>query len=106
MILKEFGLTGGSFVLLCLFCQVLAGDAVRPRGVRPELAPFYDASRDFQCLDGSLTIPFTHVNDDYCDCADGSDEPGTSACPNANFYCPNRGYKPTTVVISAEFLQT
>jgi protein kinase C substrate 80K-H len=40
-----------------------------------ELA-LYDASKDFQCLDGSLSIPFAHVNDDYCDCKDGTDEPG------------------------------
>lgn len=36
----------------------------------------YDPEQDFRCFDGSLTIPFAHVNDDYCDCMDGSDEPG------------------------------
>jgi len=39
--------------------------------------PFYDPAKDFTCLDGSLTVPFSSVNDDYCDCADGTDEPGT-----------------------------
>ena len=37
---------------------------------------FYDPSRPFSCFDGSKTIEFSEVNDDYCDCPDGSDEPG------------------------------
>lgn len=37
---------------------------------------FYDESKPFTCLDGSATIAFDRVNDDYCDCKDGSDEPG------------------------------
>ena len=54
---------------------------------------FYDPSKDFTCIDGSKTIPFKNVNDDYCDCeADGSDEPGTSACANGSFHCTNVGY--------------
>lgn len=53
---------------------------------------FYDPGKDFQCLDGSATIPFLLVNDDYCDCDDGSDEPGTSACSNGVFHCSNIGF--------------
>ena len=39
-------------------------------------ASFYQGGEDFTCLDGSHTIAFGKVNDDYCDCTDGSDEPG------------------------------
>ena len=45
----------------------------------------------FTCLDGSATFSSSLVNDDYCDCADSSDEPGTSACPSASFFCSNKG---------------
>ena len=36
----------------------------------------YRSDADFSCLDGTIKIPFDRVNDDYCDCRDGSDEPG------------------------------
>uniref|UniRef100_A0A8D0G6G0 PRKCSH beta subunit of glucosidase II n=1 Tax=Sphenodon punctatus TaxID=8508 RepID=A0A8D0G6G0_SPHPU len=58
---------------------------------------FYEESKPFTCLDGSATISFDQVNDDYCDCKDGSDEPGTSACPNGRFHCTNAGYRPQYV---------
>jgi len=58
-----------------------------------ELASLYNPAADFNCFDGSGTIPFIQVNDDYCDCDDGSDEPGTSACPEGKFYCENKGHK-------------
>lgn len=76
--------------------------AVLPKGVNPDLSPFYStlSSGKFHCLDGSATIPSDQVNDDFCDCEDGSDEPGTSACFNATFYCANVGHRAKSVVSS------
>ena len=45
--------------------------AVRPRGVRVELASLYNPSQEFSCFDGSNTIPFMQVNDDYFEDLDG-----------------------------------
>uniref|UniRef100_A0A452GF70 Glucosidase II beta subunit N-terminal domain-containing protein n=1 Tax=Gopherus agassizii TaxID=38772 RepID=A0A452GF70_9SAUR len=71
-----------------------AVEVKRPRGVSLTNHHFYEESKPFTCLDGSSTIAFEWVNDDYCDCQDGSDEPGTSACPNGRFHCTNAGYRP------------
>ncbi|CAD7696861.1 unnamed protein product [Ostreobium quekettii] len=68
------------------------------RGLDPALAHHYTGRNDsFTCIDGAPTIPFVRVNDDYCDCPDGSDEPGTSACPVGRFHCRNRGHVAATI---------
>uniref|UniRef100_A0A3Q1MKJ7 Glucosidase 2 subunit beta n=2 Tax=Bos TaxID=9903 RepID=A0A3Q1MKJ7_BOVIN len=80
-------------LLLLLLPMCWAVEVRRPRGVSLTNHHFYDESKPFTCLDGSASIPFDQVNDDYCDCKDGSDEPGTAACPNGSFHCTNTGYK-------------
>uniref|UniRef100_A0A3Q3WLQ2 Glucosidase 2 subunit beta n=1 Tax=Mola mola TaxID=94237 RepID=A0A3Q3WLQ2_MOLML len=83
--------------LLLLFINLGASavEVQRPRGV-PISRQFYEEGKPFTCLDGSHTIPFDRVNDDYCDCQDGSDEP-TAACPNGSFHCTNAGFRPTFI---------
>lgn len=91
----------------------------RPRGVGPEFAKFYKDTTTFSCISHpAIKIPFSAVNDDFCDCPDGSDEPGTSACSHLSrfsaltvadrpgnsdldlvsalpgFYCKNKEHRP------------
>jgi len=37
------------------------------------------------------------MNDEYCDCPGGGDEPGTSACPGGHFYCRNAPHTPLNI---------
>ncbi|KAJ0177834.1 hypothetical protein K1T71_006707 [Dendrolimus kikuchii] len=84
-----------SFLLIiCSFIIHAQSDVPRPRGVSLSKASLYSPTKDFTCFDGTATIPFSYVNDDYCDCFDGSDEPGTSACLNGVFHCTNAGHRP------------
>ncbi|KAF1842624.1 glucosidase 2 subunit beta precursor [Cucurbitaria berberidis CBS 394.84] len=98
-----------------------ASDPPRPRGVGPEFAKFYKDAETFACISNpSIKLSISRLNDDYCDCPDGSDEPGTSACSYLSplspsqpsnfqgsnldttlalpgFYCKNKGHQPSYI---------
>lgn len=59
------------------------------RGVHTRNKRFYEKSdaNTFKCINSMENISFDKINDDYCDCMDGSDEPGTNACANGEFHC-------------------
>ena len=59
------------------------------RGLAPEDAGRVLGAgvRTFVCDGGAVVLPLAAVNDDYCDCADGSDEYGTAACAHGGFHC-------------------
>lgn len=85
------------------------------------VAKYFKSVDTFSCISNpSIIIHASNVNDDYCDCPDGSDEPGTSACsyllesssssrnqilqgnPNTTFalpgyYCKNKGHQPAYI---------
>ncbi|KAJ8984747.1 hypothetical protein NQ317_005012 [Molorchus minor] len=82
---KDFKLINVFLVIFIFVCEILSAEVPRPRGVSLSRAPLYPPIRTL------------HVNDDYCDCADASDEPGTSACPNGMFHCTNAGHRPLNI---------
>lgn len=74
------------------------------RGIKPAILPLYQQLKIhgvFVCLNDKLLkkkFSFSVVNDDFCDCEDGTDEPGTSACPNGQFYCDMNTVIPSSMV--------
>ncbi|MCJ1459388.1 hypothetical protein MMC28_009765 [Mycoblastus sanguinarius] len=110
------------FLLSGVVAQAIAAaEAPRPRGVGPEFAKFYKSSDTFSCISNpSISLSLSQINDDFCDCPDGSDEPGTSACSHLSplspsslgavpvgnaditlalpgYYCKNKGHQPSYV---------
>ncbi|CAH8301415.1 unnamed protein product [Eruca vesicaria subsp. sativa] len=70
-------------------------------GISPLDEKYYkSSSSEIKCKDGSKRFTRAQLNDDFCDCADGTDEPGTSACPNGKFYCRNAGHSPLVLFSS------
>lgn len=65
-----------------------------PKGSFPDYWGKYNASIDtktntFKCFDGLKSIDLSKFNNNYPDCSDASDEPGTSANFHDKFYCQN-----------------
>ncbi|KAL5864773.1 hypothetical protein ACOSQ3_002287 [Xanthoceras sorbifolium] len=68
-------------------------------GIHP-LDEKYFSAEIIKCKDGSKSFTRDRLNDNFCDCIDGTDEPGTSACPAAKFYCRNVGSTPQFIFSS------
>ncbi|XP_057955073.1 glucosidase 2 subunit beta isoform X1 [Malania oleifera] len=75
------------------YCSASALPSSSLIGIHP-LDEKYFASTVIKCKDGSKSFTRDRVNDNFCDCPDGTDEPGTSACPAGKFYCRNVGSTP------------
>jgi protein kinase C substrate 80K-H len=56
-------------------------------------------ARAFECDGGTLLVD-ERVNDDFCDCKDGTDEAATGACNNQPFVCPCKPHTPKVVFAS------
>ncbi|KAA0059098.1 glucosidase 2 subunit beta isoform X1 [Cucumis melo var. makuwa] len=90
-----------SFVSLLSICLFFTSVRAAPSflGVHP-LDEKYYSSEVIKCKDGSRSFTIDRLNDDFCDCVDGTDEPGTSACARGKFYCRNMGSTPRFIFSS------
>ncbi|XVE62613.1 hypothetical protein DITRI_Ditri06bG0132000 [Diplodiscus trichospermus] len=68
-------------------------------GIPPQDEDYFKGET-IKCKNGSKKFTKIQLNDDFCDCPDGTDEPGTSACPQGKFYCRNAGHSPSLVFSS------
>ncbi|KAL1506240.1 hypothetical protein ABEB36_005637 [Hypothenemus hampei] len=63
-------------------------DPTLVKGIHLNDKSFYTpVNGKFQCIKSGELIDFHKVNDNYCDCMDSTDEPGTNACPDGSFNC-------------------
>jgi protein kinase C substrate 80K-H len=92
-------------VLLASMYAPPAATLAPTSGAHPDQHALY-AGSEFSCADGGAMITINRVNDDYCDCDDGSDEPGTSACAgmqaleSPTFLCENAGLESVMIFAS------
>ncbi|KAJ3472691.1 hypothetical protein NLG97_g10787 [Lecanicillium saksenae] len=78
-------------VLTAMGALSVAAAGSIPRGVGPEFASHYQSKDTFRCIaKPDVQISATRVNDNTCDCPDGSDEPGTAACAHIDPLSPQQ----------------
>lgn len=74
---KGFRLTAIMFHSVVFILQLSSVLGVNTlRGVAPSKLGMYQGQDTFRCLHDRVRIGIDRVNDDVCDCVDGSDEPG------------------------------
>lgn len=95
-------------IAILAFVELAKASSTPIIGVSPAKQSLYEPIVDettglktWHCLsDPSIILSYDQVNDNYCDCPDGSDEPGTNACPynpSQKFYCENKGHFPNYI---------
>ncbi|CAA7389113.1 unnamed protein product [Spirodela intermedia] len=95
---------GNAFLVIAALLLLIAGSASCAAskdalGIAPQDVDYY-RSNVIKCKDGSSKFTKEQLNDEFCDCPDGTDEPGTSACPEGRFYCQNKGHTPLIIFSS------
>ncbi|CUS49635.1 LAQU0S24e00848g1_1 [Lachancea quebecensis] len=87
-----------ALVLFCAFARAHEVSGI-PGSLLHLYEPMQGDPTKWACLgDPSIVLNYTQINDDFCDCPDGSDEPGTSACGAlSRYYCENKGFAPKFV---------
>ena len=74
--------------VVCCAEELTEEDYERLRyGLDPAKAESILKAKSFVCDNGAVVLDMSAVNDDYCDCKDGTDEYGTAACSNGIFTC-------------------
>ncbi|CUM46092.1 uncharacterized protein AC631_01397 [Debaryomyces fabryi] len=92
-------------VLLTIYGNISVVCGAEVIGIPPNEQDLYSpivnhetGEKTWRCLgDPNIVLNYDQINDNYCDCPDGSDEPGTNACPydfSRKFYCHNEGHIP------------
>lgn len=52
---------------------------------------FYEGKEEFSCItNAAIKLSLSQINDNTCDCPDGSDEPGTAACAHIDPLSPEQ----------------
>ncbi|TYZ57272.1 hypothetical protein PybrP1_002230 [[Pythium] brassicae (nom. inval.)] len=99
---------GTSLLLLALALALTGGASVRADAVRgvslEDQQRFLDGGGVACVVHGvATTLGADRVNDDYCDCDGGEDEPATAACSHvlsSTFFCRNGGFFPKKISTS------